>query len=236
MFIGCQEKNEPFVHEHAVSLPFMELTLREQERLRDRLRQEMHRRDLLQKDFAKLLGIRPTYLSYILSGKRAGARKLVDFAKRLKVPIGYLLGLENLPDFVTIPLVAGHIAANPKGEITGDMIENFLYLPAANLHGRRNLIAVSLGPEARSMEPNLHPGDHIIIDRDDREFSTRGLFAVRLPDLESCAVKRLGKLPDGKHILLISDNPDYPPKAVEWHEHLLIGRVVWSLTKWINKD
>jgi SOS-response transcriptional repressor LexA len=74
----------------------------------------------------------------------------------------------------------------------------------------------------------------VIIDRSDREITPRGLFAVRLPDLESCTIKRLQPVPDKPYVLLLSDNPKYNPLPVDWHDHLIIGRVVWSMSNWVR--
>lgn len=213
--------------------------MREQERFRDRLHEEMRRREISQQnDFAALLGITPTFLSQIFGGKRSGARKLVDFSKRLKVPIGYLLGLEKLPDcyfgYLSVPLVEGRIAANPAGLIPGDAVESQIMLNRSELCGRHNLVAVRLAADADSMEPSLHPGDLVVIDRGDQEITPRGLYAVRLPDMESCTIKRLQLISDQNIILLLSDNPKYEPLPVASHEHLIIGRLIWSLTNWLR--
>lgn len=241
MFIFCQDKNDPSEHEqYAIQMP-MELSLKDQERLRERLREEMQRRGIgKQYEMAALLGITPTYLSAIFGRKRIGSRRLVDFAKRLKVPVGYLLGLENYQDwwvlrddYVRIPRVK-NIAAHPAGEIPGGAVAAWLWLNKADLHGRGDLVAYRLGAEADSMLPLLQPGDTVVIDRRDREITPRALYAVLLPDLESATVKRLHPVPGQNFVTLISENPAYPPETVEWHEHLLLGRVVWSWTNWVR--
>lgn len=162
----------------------------------------------------------------------------MNFSKKLKVPIGYLLGLEKLPDcfseYLQVPLVEGRIAANPAGLIPGESVESQVWLPRSELCGRSELVAVRLASGADSMEPSLHPGDLVVIDRGDREITPRGLYAVRLPDLESCTIKRLQPVPDKPYVLLLSDNPKYDPLPVDWHENLIIGRVVWSWTNWVR--
>ncbi len=142
--------------------------------------------------------------------------------------------LKTETDYLPVPLVEGRIAAHPAGSIPGDAVESVLYFPRSQMGGRRDLVAVRLAPGADSMEPTLHPGDLVIIDRDDKHITPRGLYAVRLPDLESCTVKRLQPLPEQKLILLISDNPAYPPEAVPWSDQLLIGRVFCSWTNWLK--
>jgi len=51
---------------------------------------------LTQEAFAGLLGIKPAFLSQILSGKRSGERIAWQVADRLKMPICQLVGDHNL--------------------------------------------------------------------------------------------------------------------------------------------
>lgn len=75
----------------------MKLSQEEKRILRERLLSEKQRRGIeLDKDFAVLLGITPTYWGFIQSGKRAGGGKIPQFARRLNVSIPYLLGHDDL--------------------------------------------------------------------------------------------------------------------------------------------
>jgi SOS-response transcriptional repressor LexA len=234
VFSFCQEKKKHCANKHSANLFPMELTEKERQRYHSRLREELRRRGLdKNKDIAAILGISPAYVGQIFNNEKSGARKVFDFAKRLKVPIGYLLGIEELPG-LKVPLVSGRIAASPTGQIPGEAIEKTLWLPFQLIGSRDNLVAVRLGAEAHSMFPNLRPGDLAIIDRGDRELVAQGIYAVRLDDLESCTLKRLHRVAGQEMVLLISDNPEYPPKSVPWHEHLIIGRLIWSWTDWMN--
>jgi SOS-response transcriptional repressor LexA len=153
-----------------------------------------------------------------------------------------LRGLLGKPPFVfddpesqvSVPLVDGCIAANPAGLIPGDAIESYVYLPRSEFHGRYDLVAVRLAPDADSMEPTLHPGDMVIIDRKYKEITPRGIYAVRLPDQESCTIKRLQIVPGKNILILLSDNTKYAPLPIADHEHLIIGRVIYSLTNWVK--
>ncbi|MEM3433260.1 MAG: S24 family peptidase [Candidatus Methanomethyliaceae archaeon] len=61
------------------------------------------------------------------------------------------------------------------------------------------------------------------------------IYAVRLYTEEGgCAVKRMSRTEH--HWVLISDNPEYPPIAVEKDRfpNLVIGRVIWSWTSWVR--
>jgi SOS-response transcriptional repressor LexA len=192
-------------------------------------------------EFAELCGVGPEnitrYKRYGESTVEGGRHDphLRTFYKILRGLLGKPpFAVDDKGNHISVPLVDGRIAANPGGHIPGDAIESQVWLPRCELHGRHNLVAVRLAPDADSMEPALHPGDLVIIDRSDREITPRGLFAVRLPDLESCTIKRLQPVPDKPYVLLLSDNPKYNPLPVDWHDHLIIGRVVWSMSNWVR--
>jgi SOS-response transcriptional repressor LexA len=154
-------------------------------------------------EFAELCGVGPEnitrYKRYGESTTEGGR-----YDPHLRTFYKILRGLLGKPPFafddkenhISVPLVDGRIAANPAGHIPGDAIKSQVWLPRSEIHGRHNLVAVRLAPDADSMEPALHPGDLVIIDRNDRELTPGGLYAVRLPDQESCTIKRLQLIPD----------------------------------------
>jgi transcriptional regulator with XRE-family HTH domain len=74
--------NKSSVNSHDANLT------KEDERLREILFAEKKKRELNQEKFAALLGIQPSYLSEILSGKKAGQRLAMQF----------LMNLDMLPD------------------------------------------------------------------------------------------------------------------------------------------
>jgi SOS-response transcriptional repressor LexA len=141
----------------------------------------------------------------------------------------------KVDNYFAVPMVEDRIAAG-QGRIVSENVHDMVWVYRHELGQRQNheLIAVKLANDAKSMEPTLHPGDIIILDRDDKEIiSPQGVYAVRT-ELGGCAVKRI-RLSKGK-FLLVSDNPDYPPEISEADnlDSLIIGRVVWSWTSWIR--
>ena len=57
-------------------------------------------------------------------------------------------------------------------------------------------------------------GDIVIIDPTDIEITRKAIFAVRLEEYEGeCAIKRVWDHKD--HWVLVSDNPEYDPIAME---------------------
>ncbi len=75
-----------------------------------------------------------------------------------------------------------------------------------------------------SMEPLLHDGDEILVDRAERPFRD-GVHVVRLGD--NLMVKRVASAGPGR-LALISQNLAYPPIDVAAEECEIIGRVVWK--------
>ena len=91
-----------------------------------------------------------------------------------------------------------------------------------------NIIAV----KGDSMEPMLHDGDLILIDRDQAEPVDGRLFVARFDN--DLFVKRLQRLP-GDKLQLLSSNPVYPPLTVslDGDDNInIVGRVVASMHEW----
>ncbi|MDF7774972.1 S24 family peptidase [Sphingomonas sp. AOB5] len=75
-----------------------------------------------------------------------------------------------------------------------------------------------------SMEPVLHDGDEILVDRDRRTPGARdAMFVLRIDGV--VMVKRLRAL--GREIEVVSENAAYPPRIVAAGAVEVIGRVVW---------
>jgi len=75
-----------------------------------------------------------------------------------------------------------------------------------------------------SMEPLLHDGDEILVDRAQRALRD-GIHVVRVGDV--LLVKRLAAAGPGRATLL-SQNYAYPPVEVALEELEIVGRVVWK--------
>lgn len=82
-----------------------------------------------------------------------------------------------------------------------------------------SLIRVS----GRSMEPALHDGDRILVDRGQRRPGAKSaIWVIRRGDL--LLVKRLEKVREGWRI--VSDNPEWKAEVVGTREVEVLGRVV----------
>ena len=103
-----------------------------------------------------------------------------------------------------------------------------------------NLIAVRIASGSNSMEPTLHPGDIVLVDRNDKNASTPGgIWLVMEPD-GSGKIKRvkLDSVPSLRltRITFYSDNVrEHPPEAYTLENdydgdinRAIVGRVVWG--------
>jgi phage repressor protein C with HTH and peptisase S24 domain len=110
----------------------------------------------------------------------------------------------------------------------------WVYKPEIGAREHHNLRAVRLAPDADSMEPTIRRGSIVIIDPTEVTPLPKAIFAVRLDEEGGCAIKRVFQTE--AHWVLVSDNPEYPPLALEKarNPHLIIGRVIWSWTSWVR--
>lgn len=78
-------------------------------------------------------------------------------------------------DYVSIPLTDSSIAAG-QPIIQEDNIEDYVLLHIRAAGKRKNLVASRVDGE--SMEPMLHSGDIVVIDRDDKKWTKNRIFAI----------------------------------------------------------
>lgn len=138
----------------------------------------------------------------------------------------------TIDDYRGIPLYeSGRLAAGING-VDFDPYEEPSYNVIVNkfeLKGCQNhrLLAFRVGGD--SMNPTVTEGSIVVVDLDNKEYFDRKIYAVcfREDGDMFAAVKRVKKWDGG--FVLISDNPDYPPDAVniDWYD-LCVGRIVWQ--------
>jgi len=83
--------------------------------------------------------------------------------------------LVSADDYVSIPLTESFIAAG-QPIIQEDNVEDYVLLHIRAAGKRNNLVASRV--EGQSMEPMLHSGDIVVIDRDDKILQKNKIFAV----------------------------------------------------------
>lgn len=141
-------------------------------------------------------------------------------------------------NFVDVPLHEALLSAGAGASSNEAVIDRLAF--------RRDWLArIGLAPSAArmarvvgdSMEPTLFEGDMVLIDtssieprvvqRSARDRRRSPIYA--LADGTGARIKRIER-PDVDQIMLLSDNPDYPPEFVRGHdltELKIIGKVAW---------
>lgn len=79
-----------------------------------------------------------------------------------------------------------------------------------------------------SMEPTLHHGDHVLIDRTVTRWTRDGLYVIRYAISDELMVKRLLWIPSSRTFSIRSDNPAYGnTDGVGPDDLSVVGRVLW---------
>ena len=78
-------------------------------------------------------------------------------------------------DYISIPLTSSSIAAG-QPIIQENKIEDYVLLHIRAAKKRKNLVASRV--DGDSMEPMLHSGDIVVIDRDDKKMLKNRIFAI----------------------------------------------------------
>ena len=141
-----------------------------------------------------------------------------------------------------MPLVE-EVGAGPGLIPQGELLSWFLvYRHQDAIRYRRDLIAVRIGKRSTSMLPILHPGDVVLVDRQDRDVMTPGrIMLVMDPDgagmIKRVAVEEVKSERDWR-IVFYSDNvANHPPIVYSLREDFLgdwdravVGRAIraWS--------
>jgi len=188
---------------------------------------------------SQMLGKNPSYLQQFV--KKGSPRRLEEqdrglLARFFGVDEGELGRLRDNSykgaeissrlDWIDVPRLAigasAGAGAHPDGEAAFDTIRfSSRWLRSFGLQsGMLSTILVS----GDSMEPTLRDGDEILVDRTLRPLRD-GIHVVRLGD--SLLVKRLDTGRPGK-VVLLSDNPAYPPVECATPDVEVIGKVVWK--------
>lgn len=115
------------------------------------------------------------------------------------------------------PFNEGHMVG--KVQISGDLLPPNLRRNPAHL-----ALIECMGD---SMEPALRDGDYLLVDTSIRNVAAGPIYILRVGD--TLLAKRLQPRLDGT-VLVISDNPRYPPETVtpsDAHPLEIVGEVIW---------
>ncbi|MDX8121592.1 XRE family transcriptional regulator [Janthinobacterium sp. GMG2] len=210
--------------------------------------------DFTQVDLATRAGVSQGAIGHLESGRTSTSRSITSIAKALEVDpvwlaegkgdpfpvtwgavpenvekIGVVVAEEGDPDFYQIPKVQLQLSAGITGFQTVPEIHDGSKVSVAKNWVDRNkyrpsaLIALTVKGE--SMEPNLYPGDLVIVNTAQVEMVDGMVYAVNYEG--EAVIKRLSR--DMGQWWLSSDNPDqrkYHRKSCRGGECIMIGRVV----------
>jgi phage repressor protein C with HTH and peptisase S24 domain len=204
---------------------------------RARLQQLCVERRVSLSGLSTMIGRNSSYLQQFI--RKGSPRKLGEVDRRtlaqfFAVPESELGGGEgnsyaantSRGDWLEVPRLPLGAAAGP-GALAGDEapFDSFRFsrrwLREQGLGGAE-LSAIRV--QGDSMEPLLHDGDEILVDRAQRTLRD-GIHVIRLGD--ALMVKRLAAAGPGRATLL-SQNYAYPPVEVALDELEIVGRVVWK--------
>lgn len=176
---------------------------------------------------SRALGLKdPSVLSHWLSGRRSPSLSVLG---PVMDAIGVSVSMGDVPpaDFAYIPKVAAVAGCGSSVETSGEIEgmyafrKEFIFRHA--LHPRQCIL---LDVKGDSMEPILHDGDTVLVDKSDTMPQDGKIYLVSLGD--ELMVKHLYKTPRG--LLLRSENsryPDIPVEAADRDGCRIHGRVRW---------
>ncbi|MDR2893559.1 MAG: S24/S26 family peptidase [Deltaproteobacteria bacterium] len=142
-------------------------------------------------------------------------------------------------DYIAVPLVEE--AGAGLGVIQQEQISSWfmVWRHQESIRNKSNLIAVRMGKHSSSMEPTLHPGDIVLINRSDTEPVTGRMYLVMDPDgvgkIQRVSAQHMPKDRDYR-LTFYSDNAAaYPPEVYNLNQDFkgdwsraIVGRVLWA--------
>ncbi|ONF95755.1 S24 family peptidase [Sphingomonas jeddahensis] len=176
-------------------------------------------------ELSRLIGRNLAYLQQFV--RRGTPRQL---AERDRQMLAQFLGVEEallggLPregtiavPYLTVAASAGRgVAAAQERTIRHEAFAAPMLRDAGISPAEASLIDAT----GESMLPTIHPGDRLLVDRSDVKLAAAGIYVVRRSD--DLLVKRLRR--EREWLLLLSDNPDYPPVRCAPEDAVVVGRV-----------
>ena len=201
------------------------------EKVKDILAEEVGERKVFDKDIATALAITQAAFATMKNRGKIPYPQLVEFCARRRISVNWLLYDQDPSSlieptnrysyvryFPEVSASAGGGAENLDEGYTTLQLDETMY---AMLGSDRSIDAVNVVGD--SMEPTLHDGDIVFIDREKKDFRKGGVYTVATP--HGIFVKRLQIRVDGQ-VDIISDNGDYPAQTIPAEEVGIIGKVV----------
>lgn len=151
-------------------------------------------------------------------------------------------------DYLAAPLVTSDVAALP-GAIPEECVQGWILVwrRQESILERTNLVALEVDRGELSMTPTLHPGDVVLVDRDDRDPAPAGkLMLVREPGKGGQgAIRRVNtrQLDDDLELIFYCDDSrEHPPVTYRLKRDFdgdisraISGNVVWAWSDMTRK-
>ncbi len=188
------------------------------------------------KDVANELGIpQPTFATM----KKRGAipyEEIMEFCARKKISINWLffdqsaeMLLEETNKFFQVRYFADLRASAGGGAEVFDENYEMITLDSTimqNMVGFGNTKLEAIHVDGESMEPTLHDGSIVFIDRNQTDIAKDGIFIAATT--AGLFIKRIRQRADGM-VELISDNKTYSPEVLAPDEVSIVGKVVGNI-------
>ena len=188
------------------------------------------------KDVAVELGIpQPTFATM----KKRGAipyKEILEFCARKKISINWLffdqsaeMLLEETEKFFRVRYFADiRASAGGGAEVFDEHYENITIDETVmrNMVGFGNTGLEAIHVDGESMEPTLHDGSIVFLDRTQTDISRDGIYVAATT--AGLFIKRIRQRADGM-VELISDNKNYSPEVLAPEEASIVGKVVGNI-------
>ncbi|MGE0680023.1 MAG: helix-turn-helix transcriptional regulator [Candidatus Binatia bacterium] len=132
----------------------------------------------------------------------------------------------------SIPILEDKIAAGPGQAVDFARVEDYALIPATRLHRQAQYYLLRISGD--SMEPDLRPGDLILVNlsrNDPRQLKDR-IVAAYLPDEGGATVKILREDETGKFWILQARNQSYRERVISKKDEGVQFAVVEGA--WVN--
>ncbi len=202
-------------------------------RLKDILSDEIGERKVRDRDVAEALAISPAYFAVLKKRGSIPFSQVADFCARRKISINWLLydqaprSLEESTEkYATIRYFRQINASAGNGALNWEERYETIRIDDATvklLGGPKHLKYIdALEVRGDSMEPLLHDGDLLAVDRSRTKLRDGGVYVIRIVD--ELFVKRVEKR--DRRWSCVSLNPAYPAIEVAPGELHVIGEAV----------
>ena len=203
------------------------------EKLKDLLSQQKQGKKIFDKDIATALNLTSVNLATLKKRNSIPYSNILDFCALKKISINWLLynqdpsSLIQTTDKYWIRYYPHINVSAGGGAFENNQEANWLQLPEYMIQiigGSSNIKNIeAINVIGDSMEPTLHDGNIIFIDRSKQEIINNSIYAFLEND--NLYVKRIQKNKDNT-LFIVSDNSYYNTRIIEKQYIKIIGKVI----------